>query len=195
MWNDRYASTDLLWSSGPNRFVEEQLTGLDPGRALDLGAGEGRNAMWLAQNGWQVTAVDFAEQLLSRKDGRWPKRRTFRSTWVVEDLLNFRPRQASFDLVLLTYIHLRQPEFSRMLSMACSALAAKGTLLVIGHDATNIEHGVGGPQDPSVLYTSDDILLHLRDMDIAHAGIILRPVTVDGKDLNAIDVMVRAVKR
>lgn len=193
-WNDRYASTDLVWSAGPNRFVEEQLAGLPAGRALDLGAGEGRNSIWLAQRSWDVTAVDFADVAI-QKGSALAEGAGISATWIVEDLVDFQPKQAWFDLVLLAYIHLSSPEFNRVLSMACGALAPQGTLLVIGHDSANIEHGVGGPQDPDVLYTAADIVDQLQGMEVVYAGTILRPVQVDAQELNAIDVMVRAVKR
>ena len=60
-WDERYAATDLVWSAGPNQFVEAACADLPPGRAVDLAAGEGRNAIWLARRGWQVTAVDFSQ--------------------------------------------------------------------------------------------------------------------------------------
>src|ERR1022692_4898294 len=59
-WDKRYAGQELVWTAEPNRFVVAELKDLAPGRALDLGAGEGRNAVWLASAGWQVTAVDFS---------------------------------------------------------------------------------------------------------------------------------------
>ncbi|MFD0328131.1 methyltransferase domain-containing protein [Streptacidiphilus monticola] len=59
-WDRRYAAEELVWSAGPNRFVAEELAGLTPGRALDLAAGEGRNALWLAEQGWRVDAVDWS---------------------------------------------------------------------------------------------------------------------------------------
>ncbi|MFL6133228.1 MAG: class I SAM-dependent methyltransferase, partial [Nocardioidaceae bacterium] len=59
-WDERYAASELIWSATPNRFVEAELTSLPPGRAVDLAAGEGRNALWLADRGWHVTAVDFS---------------------------------------------------------------------------------------------------------------------------------------
>ena len=59
-WDERYAASDLVWSAGPNRTVADEVGGLTAGTALDLGAGEGRNALWLAEQGWAVTAVDFS---------------------------------------------------------------------------------------------------------------------------------------
>jgi 2-polyprenyl-3-methyl-5-hydroxy-6-metoxy-1,4-benzoquinol methylase len=58
-WDERYTASELLWSATPNQFVAAELSDLAPGRAVDLAAGEGRNALWLAERGWHVTAVDF----------------------------------------------------------------------------------------------------------------------------------------
>lgn len=78
-WDRRYAGSDLVWTAEPNRFVEAELTHLRPGRALDLGCGEGRNAVWLAEHGWQVTGVDFSPVALekgrARRSTRWCVRR------------------------------------------------------------------------------------------------------------------------
>ncbi|MDQ3421899.1 MAG: methyltransferase domain-containing protein, partial [Actinomycetota bacterium] len=103
-WDRRYADTDRLWSAEPNATVEEIVGQLPPGRALDLGAGEGRHAVWLAQRGWRVTAVDFSEVGIER--GR-AHARGAAVDWVVHDVRRWRPPTASsYDLVLLAYLHL-----------------------------------------------------------------------------------------
>ena len=65
-WDERYAATELVWSAEPNQFVAAECADLAPGRAVDLAAGEGRNAIWLAGRGWAVTAVDFSSVALER---------------------------------------------------------------------------------------------------------------------------------
>ena len=65
-WDERYAGTDLVWSTTPNQWVEQVADGLAPGRDLDLAGGEGRNALWLAARGWQATVVDFSQVALDR---------------------------------------------------------------------------------------------------------------------------------
>jgi SAM-dependent methyltransferase len=193
VWNERYAQRDLLWSAGPNRFVEAELSGMAPGRALDLAAGEGRNAIWLAEQGWKATAVDFSDVAIEK--GRARARDSGLSiTWIVEDLISFRPEPGAFDLVLLAYLHLRRRNFLGVVRNAATALVPGGTILVIGHDASNIDHGVGGPQDPTVLYSAADITAVLRGFEVKGAGMVLRPVNVEGVEHNAIDVLVRAVK-
>ena len=65
-WDDRYAASELVWSREPNQFVAAELADLPPGRAVDLAAGEGRNAIWLASRGWSATAVDFSQVALDK---------------------------------------------------------------------------------------------------------------------------------
>ena len=100
-WDARYAAADLVWSATPNQFVEAECADLPPGRAVDLAAGEGRNAIWLARRGWQVTAVDFSAVALGKG------RRLAGDTevdWVVGDATTWSGE--GFDLALLIYLHL-----------------------------------------------------------------------------------------
>jgi SAM-dependent methyltransferase len=184
----------LVWSAGPNRFLSEEVGGLPPGRALDLGAGEGRNAIWLAERGWDVTAVDFSRVGIE-KGAEIARARGVAVKWVVEDLLNYNPEPGAFDLVILLYIHLPGEEWIQVLTSASSGVLPGGTLLVIGHDSANIANGVGGPQDASVLYNAAGVVSTLKGFDIIHAGQVLRPVATDDGERNAIDVLVRAVAR
>src|SRR5689334_13891952 len=107
-WDARYASTlDLEWGTGPNAWIAEQVTGLTPGRALDLGTGEGRNALYLAPLGWHVTALDFSAAGLEK--GRRAERDApgpVPVTWLCADVTAWKPRAGSADLVLLAYLHL-----------------------------------------------------------------------------------------
>jgi len=151
-WDERYAGPDLVWGAGPNRFVTEELAALPPGRALDLGTGEGRNAIWLAGRGWRVTAVDFSAVGLARA-AQLAKERGVTVAWEHADLTSYQPAPGGYDLVLIAYIHLPPASLAQVLRSAVAALAAGGTLLVIGHDRDNIAHGYGGPQDPDRLYT------------------------------------------
>ncbi|WP_454131458.1 class I SAM-dependent methyltransferase, partial [Kitasatospora aureofaciens] len=67
-WDDRYAASELVWGTAPNQWVVRELTGSTPGRALDLATGEGRNAIWLATQGWEVTGLDFSAVALERAE-------------------------------------------------------------------------------------------------------------------------------
>ncbi len=191
-WDDRYASTDLVWTAEPNVFVVRELAGLAPGRALDLGAGEGRNAIWLAERGWQVTAVDFSAVALAKAAKLAAARGAPGITWVDADLRGYQPPPGSFDLVLLAYIHLPRAESDALLQAAAAALAPGGTLLFVGHDRDNITHGYGGPQEPAVLRQAAEVVAALPGLIIQQAGQQRRPVPTGDGERTAIDTLVRA---
>jgi len=155
-WNQRYAASDLVWSSGPNRLFAELVADLPPGRALDLGCGEGRNALWLAERGWTVTAVDYSSVGID-KGRQLAIHRGVTVDFRVEDAAAFEPAPGSFDLVAIVFLH--NPPVLRdiWLGRAIAAVRRGGYFLYIGHDPGNIDHGVGGPQDPAVLPSAEVI--------------------------------------
>jgi SAM-dependent methyltransferase len=192
-WDARYAASDQVWSLGPNQFVAAELTSLPPGRALDLACGEGRNAIWLAQQGWQVTALDFSQVAVERGRrlaGDLPV------TWQVGDVLTAElPR---VDLAVLAYLQLVEDERRAVVRRAWRALDPGGTLLVVAHDATNLTEGTGGPQDPSVLYTAEDVLADLagEHLEVVRAERVARAVAASDDhrgeaDRTAWDALVR----
>jgi len=194
-WDELYAGTELVWTAEANRFVVEELAGLTAGRALDLGTGEGRNAIWLAERGWQVTAVDFSAVGLAKAAELAARRGVTGVRWVEADLREYQPGPAAYDLVLLAYVHLPPDEFGALLQMAASALAPGGTLLVVGHDVDNIAHGHGGPQDPRILHRVQDVVAALPGLAIQRADQARRPVLTGDGERAAIDSVVRAQRR
>ncbi len=125
-WDARYAASDLVWSADPNTWVEQIVAGMPPGRAIDLAAGEGRNAIWLADHGWTVLAVDFSPVAVERArrlaDERLADGAT-RLTFEVGDLLRFPPPPERFDLALVVYLHLPPTERSQALRTAAACVA------------------------------------------------------------------------
>jgi SAM-dependent methyltransferase len=197
-WNKRYSQKEFVWSIDPNRFVVLEVSGLPTGRALDLGCGEGRNAVWLAEQGWHVTAVDFSEAGL-QKARQLARVRKVQVDWVLADVTSFQPKPGSYDLVLICYLQLPAPERHAVMALAREALAAGGTLLYIGHDLSNLRHGWGGPQDPSVLCAPTDIVADLPGFDITRAEVVQRPVVHEPghggpAEAVALDALVRATR-
>lgn len=190
-WNRRYAESELLWSPTPNRFLVAEVAELPPGRALDLACGEGRNALWLARLGWRVTAVDFSEVAIAKARERARQER-LDVDLVCADLVAYEPEREVYDLVLVLYLHVPAPERRLMLGKAALALAPGGTFLLVGHDLSNASEGVGGPSNRALLYTPDDIVAELPDLEIEKAQRALRDV--EGEDRPAIDALVRARK-
>ncbi|MBE1491389.1 class I SAM-dependent methyltransferase [Plantactinospora soyae] len=188
-WDQRYTDSDLLWSAEPNRFVATELADLTPGRAVDLAAGEGRNAIWLAGRGWRATAVDFSPIAID-KGRRLAEAAGVDVEWVVADLLDHVPEPAGFELVLVAYLQLPPEQLGAVLDRAARAVAPGGVLLVVGHDATNLSDGVGGPQSPDLLYTPEAIAARLAGLRVDRAERVRRPVP--GADREAIDTLVRA---
>jgi ubiquinone/menaquinone biosynthesis C-methylase UbiE len=191
-WDQRYSSAELVWTAEPNRFVVAELQDLPPGRALDIAAGEGRNAVWLAARGWQVTAVDFSAVGLD-KGRRLAEARAVTVDWVHADVRDFSPEAAAFQLVLVAYLQLGAAELDGVLRQAQQALAPGGVLLVVGHDVTNLTDGTGGPQDPAVLYTPESITRSLGGLTVLRAERVRRPVGDAESGRTAVDTLVRAV--
>jgi SAM-dependent methyltransferase len=183
-WDAKYAGSDFLWSAEPNRFLIAETESLAPGRALDLACGEGRHAVWLAQRGWQVTAVDFSTVALDKAE-RLAQSRNVDVEWIAADLLEYEP-DGPFDFVVVLYLQLPAEERRLVLGRAADALGRGGTLLVCGHDLTNLTEGHGGPSRAEVLFTPDDIVEELPTLTVERAERVVR----DG----AIDALVRATR-
>lgn len=191
-WNERYAETDLVWSAGPNVLIEEICSPLAPGRALDLAAGEGRNALWLAERGWEVTAVDFSSVGID-KAHRSAQARGVRLESEVADLTSYVPTSEGYDLVLIVYLHLGAAELPLIIEGAARAVAPGGRLVVVGHDVENLERGTGGPQMVEVLTTVPGVLAALEPVGLAidRAEVAERPViAADGSAAIALDTVV-----
>ena len=187
-WNLRHGEADLLFGSEPNRFLVAEAAALSPGRALDLACGSGRNAVWLAQQGWSVVAADFADVALERARGLAAERGVD-VEWVEADLRTWEPQPRAFDLVVVLYLQLPAEELRPIMRRASAAVAAGGTILVVGHHSDNLESGSGGPKDPRVLFTPEEVAAELGGLEVEKAQAVLRPVEGDRA---AIDALVRA---
>ena len=170
-WDNKYAAADLVYGSPPNQALVEYATALPRGRALDLAAGEGRNALWLATRGWEVTAVDFSAVGLEkgrRIAAKSPKSVRDRLTWVHADVTKLSA-EPGYDLVLVLYLHLRPEQRRQAVRSAIGALKPDGILMILGHHSLNITDGVGGPQEPEILYTPEDLI-----SDVDNLGVVIR---------------------
>jgi 2-polyprenyl-3-methyl-5-hydroxy-6-metoxy-1,4-benzoquinol methylase len=188
MWDERHAAREPIESPEPDPSLARIAGERTPGHALDLAAGDGRNAIWLAAQGWDVKAVDFSAVALDRA-------RASAATagvtvdWVLADLLEWRPAPRSFDLVAVMFLHLPRDERRPVYAAAAEAVAPGGLLLVVGHDRTNLAQGAGGPQDPEVLFTPPEIVADLVDFTVETAATVTRDL---GDGRRAIDAVVLA---
>ncbi|MCB1014900.1 MAG: class I SAM-dependent methyltransferase [Acidimicrobiales bacterium] len=195
-WDRRYEGADYVWEIEPNRFVAAHVLPLVPGRALDLGAGEGRNAVWLAGRGWAATAVDFSAAGLAKGE-RLAADHGVAIATEVADVRTYDVSEGAWDLVLLSYLQLPTAERLDVVARAARGVAPGGTLLVVAHDRSNLERGHGGPQDPDVLYEVDETLAALDGTPLtpAVATVVGRSVVKDDGEHVALDTLVVAQRR
>lgn len=188
-WDSRYGGAGRVWSAAPNAWVAATLRGWFTGRALDLGTGEGRHAVWLAALGWQVTAVDFSA--VGIECGRLGAQDVGVDVdWVVADVRTWGPPDGvAFDLVLLAYLHLEDDVLAR----AREWLAPGGALVVIGHALRNLTTGVGGPQDARLLYTEAGYRAASEGLVVEQLGEVVRQLP-EGEAIDLVLVARRPLK-
>lgn len=194
LWDRRYSAPDLVWGPEPNRRLVAEVEALPAGRALDLGGGEGRNAEWLASRGWDVTIVDFSRAGLDRAE-EMAQQQGVALTAVQADVGDYQPPAGEFDLVILLYLQVPDPVLRTAVSGASRALAPGGTFLLIGHDVDNLERGHGGPPDPGILQSPDQVTGLLDDdLQVVAAQRVDRMVDTPDGPRTAIDTLVRATR-
>ncbi|SEJ38405.1 Methyltransferase domain-containing protein [Arthrobacter sp. yr096] len=133
MWDGMYRERTKIWSGNPNPQLVAEVTGLKPGKALDLGSGEGGDAIWLAQQGWTVTALDVSAVALERAAAHAAETdHADKITWQQQDLAEWTPEPV-FDLVSAQFLHSPLLPWQDSAAKAAAAVAPGGTLLIVGH--------------------------------------------------------------
>ena len=158
-WDEHYSSAEQLFSNNPNPVLVDEVADLPPGRALDLGCGEGADARWLAERGWQVTAVDISQVAIDRavKLGD-----SDAITWVRGDPLADPPSPTSYDLVSMQYLHsVPRSDGGQTARALANAVAPGGTLLIVGHEIREGHNWKG--IDPRDFYDPHDFAELLGD--------------------------------
>lgn len=160
-WDDLYSTKDRLWSGAPNGVLVVEAADLPPGQALDLGCGEGGDALWLAGRGWLVTAVDISRVALERAASVAGDAKV---SWTHADLTDYTPPAGSFDLVTAMYPALPHTA-ERSVRAMLAAVVPGGTLLVGGHDLSDWhnDHDHEPDFDPALFYRPDEIAELLDD--------------------------------
>jgi SAM-dependent methyltransferase len=153
-WNEQYAAVGRRFSIHPDTAMVELVTPLPPGRALDLGAGEGRNSLWLARHGWTVTAVDGSSVALERARAAAAAEGLSVSP-IQADIGDFLRRGDTFDLVVIANIHPSPEERAELLRAAVGAVRPGGHLFLVGHHVDSL--GRVGPLDAARLYTEEGL--------------------------------------
>lgn len=153
-WDEMYRNRQAAWDSEPNPFLPEDIAGLEPGTALDLGCGEGSDAVWLARRGWRVTAVDISNVALDR--GRAADTENL-VDWVQADLMVWQPPEDAFDLVSTHFLHFPPAERAAFFDRLARAVRPGGTLLVVSHHISDLETTIGRPPLPELFFSAEDV--------------------------------------
>jgi len=199
-WDERYRSARRVWSGNPNPQLVAEVAGRPPGRALDVGCGEGADAIWLARAGWTVVAADISGVALERAAQH--ARDTApavaeRIEWRRADLLAQTPGPGSFDLVSAQFMQLPPNPRTRLFRALAAAVAAGGMLLVVGHHPSDLAVGVPRPPMPEVFYTPEEIAALLDDSWVVEVSEARpRPATTpDGAEVTVHDTILVATRR
>ncbi|WP_241981960.1 class I SAM-dependent methyltransferase [Cryobacterium ruanii] len=211
-WENRYRENGKSWSGNVNAALEHEVAGVTPGTALDIGSGEGGDALWLAHNGWVVTAVDISPTALAI--GAAAQSPEDHVTWVAADLAEWTP-PGVYDLVTCCFLH-SFVELAReaILRRAAAAVAPGGLLLIVGHSGAPHwltahdddqphanEHQTKHKHDDTDLPTAEDVLTALfhdserldrADWTVLTKGPVERPITApDGSASSSVDSVLK----
>jgi SAM-dependent methyltransferase len=193
LWNDRYREKGSVWGAAPNEFVVTHLAGLGPCRVLDLGTGQGRNAIWLASQGHAVTAIDISDVAVAQAKAI-AEEAGVDVDFMAADLEHWQPSPETYDLVLLAYIQVAEPTRKLIHGKVDLALAPAGMVFVIAHHLANLDGGIGGPPSPERLYDEETIAADFPGYRIEENKRVIRHVDKEGMRGDAIDLLFRAVK-
>jgi SAM-dependent methyltransferase len=198
-WDARYAESERIWSGRPNPRLVEQLTGVAPGEALDVGAGEGADAVWLAGLGWRVTALDVSEVALARVRAHAAEAGVAdRVTTLHHDLMSGAPLPGTFDLVSAQYLHPPTERFTEMVNLLGAAVRPGGRLLFVGHHPDDLHTGLrSGHGHPELLFTPEKVVAVLAadTWELRTAEAQTREVTGPDGPVTVTDTVVLAVRR
>jgi SAM-dependent methyltransferase len=198
-WDSRYRAQAALWSGEPNARLVEEIADLAPGRALDVGCGEGADAIWLAERGWHVTGADLSAVALERaQSAALHAGVAERIIWQLGDLLTCTAPATPYDLVSAHFMQLQPSARETLLRRLAAWVAPGGTLLIVGHHPSDLETTARRPRMPHVLYDAAEItaLLEPGDWDVVVAAARERAAAdPDGRPIFVHDTVMRAVRR
>ena len=200
-WDARYRSADLIWSGDPNPHLIAQVADLAPGTALDVGSGEGSDAIWLASLGWQVTGIDVSPVALARAAERAAnagKEIAARITWQQGDLLSWDPAPQTFDLISAQFMHLPRSAREVVHRRLAAAIRPAGSLLIVGHHPSDLETTMRRPNLPDLFFTAEQVAAGLDPDDwqlVVAASPERQTLDAEGRPVTISDAVMHAIRR
>lgn len=199
-WDDRYRSAERIWSGHVNPQLAAVAADLRPGVALDAGSGEGGDAIWLAERGWQVTALDVSAVARERATARAAElgaEVAGRISWQLGDVLTWDPAPQQFDLVSAQFLHLPGLERESVHRRLAAAVRPGGTLLIVGHHPSDLETTVRRPRIPDLMVTAEQMATNLdaSEWDISTSSPEREATDADGQTVVIRDAVLRAVRQ
>ncbi len=198
-WDERYRSQSQLWSGEPNPHLISHASQLSSGTALDVGCGEGADAIWLAERGWQVTALDVSTVALRRGAKRAAEVGADvarRIDWLHEDLLTWKgPKPGSYDLVSAQFMHLPKEPREALFHRLAASVTPGGTLLIVGHHPSDLQTNVPHGPMPELFFNASEVAASLdsHEWEIVVAAVLERSTTDPGGHTH--DTVLRARRR
>ena len=166
-WEDRYSNSERVWSGNPNPQLVAEAAELSPGRALDVGAGEGADTIWLAGRGWQVTAIDISSVALAKGRSEAEARdadASARITWQQADVTDgWSPTPRTYDLVSAQFMHLPPEDRIPLYDRLADAVAPGGRLLIVGHHPSDMSSPIHRPTVTSMYFTAEQLAERLGE--------------------------------
>ncbi|MCE0766042.1 class I SAM-dependent methyltransferase [Pseudonocardia kujensis] len=197
-WDERYGGAELVWSGFPNPQLVAEIDDVAPGAALDVGAGEGADAVWLARRGWAVTAVDFSATALKRV-AEHAAEAGVQVTTEQADVRSWTPPERAFQLVNSQFMHQPAEVFAPLVARLAAAVAPGGHLLVVGHHPKDLENPeIGRPAVGDMLFTAEEIAARLDPADWEIVAALTRPrqlIGVNGEPVTGHDAVLHARRR
>ncbi|WP_182353059.1 class I SAM-dependent methyltransferase [Flaviflexus huanghaiensis] len=198
-WDARYGSSRPVWSGSPNPLLMETAQERIPGVALDIGAGEGADAIWLAERGWTVHAVDLSSVALasaaSHAEAAGVEERI---KWMHRDVEAWSPQSGAYDLVSVHFLHLPSERREKVFRGLGEAVAPGGTLLIVGHHPSDLNAGVKRPSGEGLLFTPESVAELFDSSDWETLACEARPRTPkssDGRETTVHDSLFYARRR
>ena len=198
IWDEKYSNRPKMWSGQPNPQLIAEAAHLPPGEALDLGCGEGADAIWLAARGWAVTGLDVSAIALERAAAHAREHgQSANIEWVQQDLATWVPDRL-FDLVTAQFLHSTQMPWQQALQLAAAAVRTGGTLLIVGHHPDGLPTW-GAHHTPEKFFTAEQLAVELRIEEPAWRLEVLdsrsrSAIGPDGEAASLTDAVLRATR-